>query len=52
MYDAGHPKPMLYDNLEGMGREGGGGNVQEGGDICMSIQFMLMYAKNYHNIVK
>jgi len=22
MYDAGHPKPMLCDNLEGMGQRG------------------------------
>ena len=24
MYDAGHPQPMLCDNLEGWGGEGGG----------------------------
>ena len=33
MYDAGNPKPVLCDNLEG--REGGDGKgVQEGRDIC------------------
>ena len=25
MYEAGHPKPVLRDNLEGWGGEGGGG---------------------------
>ena len=30
MHEAGHPKPVLRDNPEGQGREGGGRGVQEG----------------------
>ena len=30
MYDAGNPKPMLCDNLEGWGGEGDRRGVQEG----------------------
>ena len=36
MYDTGHPKPVLWDNLEGWGREEGAG-VQDGGDACMPM---------------
>ena len=32
MCDAGHPKPMLCDSLEGWGEEGRGRGIQEGGD--------------------
>ena len=35
MYDAGTPKPGLYDNLRGWDGEGDGKGVQEGGDICI-----------------
>ena len=30
LYDAGHPKPELSDNLERSGGEGGGRGVQNG----------------------
>ena len=32
MYDAGNPKLVLCDNLQGWDREGGARSVQEGGD--------------------
>ena len=50
MHEAGHPKPMLWDNLEGYDREDGGRGVQYGGHIYTYGQFMLMYGKNHHNI--
>ena len=31
LYDAGNPKPVLCDNLDGWGGQGGGGGNQEGG---------------------
>ena len=34
---AGNPKLMLWDNREGCDREGGGREVQEGGDICIPV---------------
>ena len=37
MYDAGHPKTVLCDKLEGWGGEGGGRGVQDGGDKCMPM---------------
>ena len=37
MYDAGNPKPVLCDNLEGWAGEGGGREVQEGRDICIPM---------------
>ena len=52
MYDAGKPKLILCDNLEGWAEEGGGRGNQEGGDTCIYGQFMLKYGKNYHNTVK
>ena len=35
MYDAGHLKLALCDNLEGRGGEEGGREVQEGGNTCI-----------------
>ena len=32
MHDAGNPKPVLWDNLEGRGGEGGERGVQDWGD--------------------
>ena len=52
MYDAGKPKLILCDNLEGWAEEGGGRGNREGGDTCIYGQFMLKYGKNYHNTVK
>ena len=37
MYDAGHPRPVLCDNLEGCGGEGGERKVQDRGDTCMPM---------------
>ena len=54
IYDAGNPKPVLCDNLEGKGGEGGVREVQEGRDTYIPIadSFMpWMYGKNLHNIV-
>ena len=31
MHEAGHSKPMLWDNLEGWDGDGGGRKVQDGG---------------------
>ena len=42
MYDAGNPKSVLHDNLEGCGREGGE-RFQEGGDTCMSMADSCCY---------
>ena len=49
MHEAGHPKPVLWDNTEGYGGEGAvcGGRV-----LYTCVQFMLMYGKNLHNILK
>ena len=47
MHDTGHPKPVLWDNPEGYGREGGGrGGSGSGGHVNPYGQFMLMYDKN------
>ena len=52
MYDAGNPKSVLCNNLEGWGGEGSGEGVQEGGDKRMSVgRFMLMYGRGHYNIV-
>ena len=37
VYDAGHPKLVLCDNLEGWGGEGGGRELQDGRDTCMPM---------------
>ena len=37
MYDTGHPKLVLCDNLEGWGGEGGGREIQEGGVTYMPM---------------
>ena len=37
IYDTGNAKPMLCDNLEGWGGEGGGRTVPEGGDACRAV---------------
>ena len=34
MHEAGHPKPVLWDNPEGSGGEGVGRGVQEGEEAC------------------
>ena len=52
MHEAGHPKPVLWDNPEGWGGEGGGREVQDGGHMYTCPWFTLMYGKNHHNIIK
>ena len=53
MNETGHPKPVLWDNPEDWGGQGGGTGVQDCGvHIYTCGQFMLMYGKNHHNIVK
>ena len=37
MYDAGHPKLVLCDNLERWSGEGGGRGIQDGGDTSMPM---------------
>ena len=34
MHEAGHSKPVLWDNPEGWSGEEGGRGVQDGGDTC------------------
>ena len=34
MHEAGHPEPVLWDNREGWGGEGGGRGAQDGWDAC------------------
>ena len=53
MYNAGNPKLVLCDNLEGWRREGCGRGIQEGGVHMYAYDwFMLMYGRSYHNIMK
>ena len=35
IHEAGHSKPVLAENPEGWGGEGGG--VQDGGDMCIPV---------------
>ena len=53
MHEAGHPKPMLWNNVKRLGGEGVGG-IQDGsgGKHVYLWRFMLMYGKNHHNVVK
>ena len=37
MYEAEHPKSVLWDNLEGWDGERGGTGVQNGGDTCVPV---------------
>ena len=52
MYEAGHPKPGLWDNLDRQGGEGGGRGAQTEGHMYTDGQFMLMYGRNHHNMAK
>ena len=53
MDEAGYAKPVLWDNLEGCGGEGGGRGLRMGEITCIHHgRFMLMYGKNHHNIAK
>ena len=37
MHEAGHPKPVFCDNLEGIVWEGRQEAVEAGGDICIPM---------------
>ena len=37
MHEAGHPKPVLWDNPEGWDGEGSWRQVQDRGDTCTSV---------------
>ena len=52
MHEAGHPKLVLWDNPEGWSGDGGGRGIQEVDGTQECGQFMLMYGKSRHNIVK
>ena len=49
MYDRGNPKPVLCENLEGWGGEGGAGGRRH---VYAYDQFMLMYGRGHQNTVK
>ena len=49
--ETGHPKLMLWDNLEGLGGVGGGRRFRMGGTLYTCGRFMLMYGKKHYNIV-
>ena len=52
MCDAGHPKPVLCDNLKGSGEEGWGrGSSGWRGHMYTCAKFILMYGKNHCNVV-
>ena len=52
MHETGHSKLMHWNNPEGWNREGGGRDFRTGGHMYTHGQFMSMYGKNHHNIVK
>ena len=52
MHEAGHSKPVLWDNPEGWGGEGSGRGFRMVGHMYMHGRFTLMYGKTHHNIVK
>ena len=37
MHEAGHSKPVLWENPEGWGGEGGGRGVQDEEDTCIPM---------------
>ena len=53
MYEAGHPKLVLWDNLEGSGGEGGGQGVQkEGTHVYLWLTHINVWQKpQYYNYV-
>ena len=51
MHEAGNSKPVLWNNPEGWGGEGGRkGFIMGGGHMC--TRFMSMYGKKQHNFIK
>ena len=49
MHEAGHSKPVHWDNFKGWDWEGG---LEWGGHMYTRGWFMSIYGKNHHNIVK
>lgn len=53
MHEAGRPKPVLWNNIEGWSGEGGGRGFRMGqGNTHTYGQFTLMYGKDQYNIAK
>ena len=52
MHEAVFSKPVLWDNPDRWGGEGGGKGVQDGGHMCTHGLFISVYGKNHHSIVK
>ena len=51
-YEAGHPKLVLWDHPEGWSGREEEGELRMGEHMYPCGQFMLMYGKNHHNIIK
>jgi len=51
MHEAGHSKPVHWDNPEGLDGDGGGRGVQDGVHMYTSGWFVSKYG-NIYNIVK
>ena len=51
MHEAGHQKPVLWDNPEGQGTVGRGGAGCRTSTHTYLWPIMLMYGKNHHSIV-
>ena len=52
MHETGHSKLVHWDNPEGWDGEGGGRGVLDGGTCTCVADFMSVYGKKHHNIVK
>ena len=52
MYEDEPPKPVLWDNPEGWGREGGGREAQDGGTHVYLWLIHVDVWQNQHSIVK
>ena len=51
MHEAGHPKPVLWDNPEGWGGEGGGRELRIGGTRVL-VADSVDVCQSHHNIIK
>ena len=52
MHEAGHSKPVHWDNPERWDVEGRARGVREGGHVNTRDWFMSMYGKTHHQMVK
>jgi len=53
MHEAGHSKPVLWDNPEWWGGEGGGRGVQDGETHVHPWMIHVdVFKKKYHNLIK